>query len=106
MNSKAQIPKTVCDALSAGDTHAAKDIARDSYPFVSSQSTGRAYSESQCTAVFLRDGFIDRYSGAQLVFPGTLRLLSRLLPSELVSLPSELENERDAHGLLGAFPDD
>ena len=46
------------------------------------QSTGRNYTELQCTAVFVRDGFIDRYSGEQLVFPGALRLLSRLLPSE------------------------
>ena len=30
----------------------------------------------------MRDGFIDRYSGKRLVFPGTLRLLSILLPSE------------------------
>lgn len=27
-----------------------------------------------------RDGFIDRYSGERLVFPGTLRLLSQLMP--------------------------
>jgi len=33
--------------------------------------------------VFLRDGFVDRYSGTRLVFPGTLRLLSQLLPEEL-----------------------
>jgi hypothetical protein len=33
-------------------------------------------------SVFLRDGFIDRYSGARLVFPGVLRFLSRLLPAE------------------------
>ncbi len=30
--------------------------------------------------VFRRDGFVDRYSGERLVFPGTLRLLSDLLP--------------------------
>ena len=33
-------------------------------------------------SVFVRDGFIDRYSGAHLLFPGTIRLVSRLLPSE------------------------
>jgi hypothetical protein len=32
--------------------------------------------------VFVRDGFIDRYSGNRLIFPGTLRLLSLLLRSE------------------------
>jgi hypothetical protein len=32
--------------------------------------------------VFARDGFVDRYTGQRLVFPGTLRLLSRLFPIE------------------------
>jgi len=30
----------------------------------------------------LWDGFIDRYSGQRLVFPGALRLLSHLLPAQ------------------------
>jgi hypothetical protein len=34
--------------------------------------------------VFARDGFIDRYSGRRLVFPGTLRLPSRILPLEFL----------------------
>lgn len=33
-------------------------------------------------SVFLRDGFIDRYTGERLLFPGTLRLLNRLLPED------------------------
>ncbi|MFZ1427770.1 MAG: hypothetical protein WAS21_13460 [Geminicoccaceae bacterium] len=32
--------------------------------------------------MFTRDGFVDRYSGERLVFPGTLRLLAKLLPNE------------------------
>jgi 5-methylcytosine-specific restriction endonuclease McrA len=32
--------------------------------------------------VFIRDGFTDRYSGTPLVFPGTLRAVSLLLPKE------------------------
>jgi hypothetical protein len=35
-------------------------------------------------AVFARDGFVDRYSGERLVFPGTLRLLAKLLPNEFL----------------------
>ena len=82
MHSKAQTIKAVCDSLLAGATNAAAAVARSGYPFAPPQSTGRAYTASECTSVFVRDGFIDRYSGTQLVFPGTLRLLSRLLPSE------------------------
>ena len=38
--------------------------------------------------VFLRDRFVDRYSGARLVFPGTLRLLSVVMPVEFPAHPS------------------
>ena len=33
-------------------------------------------------ATFVRDGFIDRYSGKRLVFPASLYLISVLLPDE------------------------
>jgi hypothetical protein len=87
-NSKAQTIKAVCDSLLAGDAQAAGATARSGYPFAPPQSTGRAYTEAECTRIFIRDGFIDRYSGTQLVFPGTLRLLSRLLPSEFPFHPN------------------
>jgi hypothetical protein len=32
--------------------------------------------------IYLRDGFTDRYFGAPLVFPGTLRAISLLVPGE------------------------
>jgi hypothetical protein len=82
VRSKAQTVKAVCDSLLTGDSAAGAATARSCYPFAPPQSTGRVYTESVCTAIFVRDGFIDRYSGFQLVFPGALRLLSLLLPSE------------------------
>jgi hypothetical protein len=87
-SSKAETIKSVCGSLLAGDTQSAAACARSAYPFVPPQSTGRAYTEAQCTSIFIRDGFIDRYSGAQLVFPGTIRLLSRILPSEFPFHPN------------------
>jgi hypothetical protein len=36
----------------------------------------------------VRDGFVDRYTGTRLVFPGTLRLLSILSPEELPFHPN------------------
>jgi hypothetical protein len=81
-NSKAQTIKAVCDSLLVGNAQTAGATARSGYPFAPPQSTGRAYREAECTTIFIRDGFIDRYSGTQLVFPGTLHLLSRLLPLE------------------------
>jgi 5-methylcytosine-specific restriction endonuclease McrA len=71
---------SVCALLKEGNVdEAAATITRD-YPFVSVLATHRAYNESQATRVFARDGFIDRYSGQRLVFPGTLRILSLKLP--------------------------
>jgi len=101
---KAQTVKSVCDSLLDADFQRAADTARNGYPFAPAQFTGRVYTETQCTAIFIRDGFIDRYSGTQLIFPGTIRLLSRLLPAEFPFHP-QLEDERNAHDLLGAVSD-
>jgi HNH endonuclease len=40
------------------------------------------------TSIFIRDGFLDRYSGAKLVFPGALRLLSKLMPEDFPAHPN------------------
>lgn len=88
MNPKAQAIKSICDSLLVGDFQGAADTARKGYPFTLPQLKTRAYTETQCTAIFLRDSFIDRYAGTQLIFPGTIRLLSRLLPAEFPFHPN------------------
>jgi hypothetical protein len=50
--------------------------------------SARRYTERQSLRVFYRDGFIDRYSGTQLVHPGVLRLLSIVLPEEFPAHPN------------------
>ena len=90
---KAQTVKSVCDSLLDADFQRAADTARNGYPFAPAQFTGRVYTETQCTAIFIRDGFIDRYSGTQLIFPGTIRLLSRLLPAEFPFHPNWKQSE-------------
>lgn len=60
----------------------AKKILASSYPFAPMAASSRSYSETQMLRVFLRDGFVDRYSGCRLIFPGTLRLISKLMPIE------------------------
>jgi hypothetical protein len=50
------------------------------YPFAPSAATKRAYGRVESTRVFIRDGFIDRYSGQRLVFPPVLRILSVRIP--------------------------
>ena len=82
MSSKSGTILKICDALLVGDKERAISIARTESPFTGEPSAGRKYKESESTRVFIRDGFIDRYSGERLIFPAALRLLSKLLPEE------------------------
>lgn len=75
--SKIAIINDVCQALTNDDLDAAKRLIQEGYPFVDTRSSStRVYTATECTRVFIRDGFIDRYTGTRMVFPGTLRLLS------------------------------
>jgi hypothetical protein len=85
---KAEVIKLVCRALLVGDSVEASRIAREEYPFTPSAKVSRKMTESRMTRIFLRDGFIDRYSGERLIFPGTLRLLSHLMPDEFPAHPN------------------
>jgi hypothetical protein len=67
---------------------AARDILRAEYPFTPTTRTARRYTKRQMIQVFVRDGFVDRFSGARLVFPGALRLVSKLLPDEFPFHPN------------------
>lgn len=85
---KADILVSVCQLLSAADREGAASLARAEYPFEGRQAAPRRYSRHQAMRLFVRDGFIDRYSGKRLVFPGTLLLFSRLLPVEFPTHPN------------------
>lgn len=52
------------------------------YPFTSRAIHARKYTDSQKLKVFLRDHFIDRYTGDKLVIPGILKVLSHYFPRE------------------------
>jgi hypothetical protein len=71
---------SVCALLAESRIGEAAATLTGDDPFVPVLPTRRAYNESEAIRVFSRDGFIDRYSGQRLVFPGTLRLLSLKLP--------------------------
>jgi len=82
MVSKHKIIEEACIAIGDNRLPAAKEIISTNYPFSFIDNVGRKYSEHQKTRIFLRDGFIDRYSGEEMVFPPVLRLLSNLMPEE------------------------
>jgi 5-methylcytosine-specific restriction endonuclease McrA len=78
----------ICAALERGGTEAASQIARQEYPFTPGHKENRKISERQSASIFIRDGFIDRYSGARLLYPGTLRLLTLKMPGEFPVHPN------------------
>ena len=77
--SKADVLRAVCDALDVGDSASAREKLSEKYPFKPVETIARRYSVSDSMKQFLRDGFIDRYTGNRLVNPGVLRLLHVLL---------------------------
>jgi 5-methylcytosine-specific restriction endonuclease McrA len=77
---KGQIIKEICSALSAGNETSAKEIARRDYPFQYQNRSKRKITDFDRTRIFIRDGFIDRYSGQQLIYPGTIMLLAHIMP--------------------------
>jgi hypothetical protein len=52
------------------------------YPPLAATPEKYRFSERRLAAIGIRDGFVDRYGGGKLMFPGALRLLSFLLPKE------------------------
>ncbi len=88
LGDRAAIIDRVVQALRGDDRAIARDILCAEYPFVPVTPERRRYTEPQSLQVFIRDGFVDRYSGQRLVFPGIFRLLTRLLPQEFPYHPN------------------
>ena len=80
--------KLVCDALFEGQSDTAADVLHREYPFAPETVGERNYGQRTATRVFLRDGFIDRYTGQPLVFPPVLRVISLALPNEFPYHPN------------------
>ena len=82
MSEMPEVIVAACNEINKGSLDSAREIIIENYPFAPLNNAGRKYSEQQKTKIFIRDGFIDRYSGEKQIFPGVLRLLSTLLPTE------------------------
>jgi hypothetical protein len=82
MDDKAAVLVDVCAALSGNQLEKAAAILHERYPFVPLVKVGRRYSVGQMLRVFVRDGFVDRYSGTRLICLPALRLISMRLPSQ------------------------
>ncbi len=88
MLQKSDVIKEICSALLNEDEETAKLLAVREYPFVSQRPVKRRITKVECTKLFIRDGFVDRYSGERLLYPGVIVLLSTLLPDEFPFHPN------------------
>ena len=77
---KVQALEMAAKEILKGEIESAKNIIKTEYPFNKLTSTGRHYTDKQKMAQFVRDGFIDRYSGKKLLNPGLLKVLSYYMP--------------------------
>ena len=79
---KSDAIKKACSFISKGRVDLASAVIDDEYPFIPLIKGKRSYTPREMTKVFIRDGFIDRYRGAKLIYPPALRLLSIYLPKK------------------------
>ena len=88
MAEKSTVIAAVCGALSDGSCDVASSLLRRDYPFAPELITKRRYGAIESTRIFMRDGFLDRYTGDRLVFPPVLRVISSALPAEFPFHPN------------------
>jgi hypothetical protein len=77
-----------CAALKGGVRDQAISLLKRDYPFASHPITKRQYGPLESTRVFVRDGFIDRYTAERLIFPPVLRIISAELPVDFPYHPN------------------
>lgn len=74
---------TITSLLSGGDIAAARKVANSEIPFNIITKNKRKLSLINIAQIFVRDRFVDRYSGNRLIYPGALRLIAHLIPEEI-----------------------
>ncbi len=79
MNKVETLKKAALEILN-GRTDYAEILIQTEYPFKKLSSAGRNYTDRQKMKQFKKDGFIDRYSGQELLNPGLLKVLSHYMP--------------------------
>jgi hypothetical protein len=79
---RSDILASVCAKIEDDRCADAAATLTSDYPFIPLTNPGRRFSVRQSMRVFVRDGFIDRYSRRRLIFPGTLRMIAAMFPKE------------------------
>jgi hypothetical protein len=92
----------VCAALKSGVRNQAISLLKRDYPFVPHAPSKRQYGPLESTRVFVRDGFIDRYTSERLVFPPVLRVISAELPDEVSAYDIDRQRARRSRSGIGS----
>ncbi len=101
MRRDADLIAQTCNLIASEHVDTARTLLAEEWPFGPYTKTARKWTRRQLMALWIRDGFIDRYGGERLVFPGVLRLLGNLLPNELPYHPNgKLYRCHVAHWML------
>ena len=73
---KSEIVLDVAISILNNDIAKAKAIIDDEYPHEYFEVEKRTYTMAQKMGQFIKDGFIDRYTGQKLLNPGMLKVIS------------------------------
>lgn len=79
---KSKIISDVVKMLINNNKSKAESIIVNDYPHKTYEVKNRTYTTTQKMEQFIRDGFIDRYTGEKLLNPGILKVLSTYFPDE------------------------
>ncbi len=84
---KSDIISNIVEFLIDNNKSLAKSIIINEYPHKTYEVEKRTYTTTQKMEQFMRDGFIDRYTGQKLLNPGILKVLSAYFPDEFPFQP-------------------
>lgn len=79
---KSTIISEIVDRLLIDKKEDAKAIICTGYPHTVYDIEKRSYTSTEKMEQFIRDGFIDRYTGQRLLNPGILKVISTYFPEE------------------------
>jgi hypothetical protein len=72
-----------CDRILSNEITKAQEIIEKDYKHHFIKYATRSMSNFEKLKIFLRDGFIDRYTGKKLIFPNVLRIMSEELGGDV-----------------------
>lgn len=79
---KSKVISDITAMILEGNKKSAKEIIIEEYPHSYYEIEKRTYTMTQKMNQFIKDGFIDRYTGNKLLNPGILRVISHYFPDE------------------------